>query len=134
MATYWRIVGVLNAIASVILTFYSWTVLRVGFLFGILVLFVSINSSILPFTIANLCERTEYTEAAVGGMAKKLYTNRDFLNNEPVGGRSNIDIAAQSVSIGDSSWKCSCGRVNADYISTCTCGKSKRECVRKTTL
>ncbi len=24
-------------------------------------------------------------------------------------------------------WKCSCGRVNADYVSTCACGKSKYE-------
>lgn len=24
-------------------------------------------------------------------------------------------------------WKCSCGRVNANYVSTCACGKSRRE-------
>ena len=24
-------------------------------------------------------------------------------------------------------WKCSCGRVNADYISTCACGKNRHE-------
>ena len=24
-------------------------------------------------------------------------------------------------------WECSCGRVNADYVSTCACGKSKHE-------
>ena len=24
-------------------------------------------------------------------------------------------------------WKCSCGRTNADYISTCACGKGKHE-------
>lgn len=24
-------------------------------------------------------------------------------------------------------WKCSCGRLNANYISTCVCGKNKRE-------
>lgn len=30
---------------------------------------------------------------------------------------------------GEDEWKCSCGRVNADYITTCVCGKSKREAV-----
>ena len=24
-------------------------------------------------------------------------------------------------------WKCSCGRVNADYVSTCACGKNRHE-------
>ena len=24
-------------------------------------------------------------------------------------------------------WKCRCGRTNADYVSTCACGKSKHE-------
>ena len=24
-------------------------------------------------------------------------------------------------------WKCSCGRINADYISTCACGKNRHE-------
>lgn len=24
-------------------------------------------------------------------------------------------------------WKCSCGRVNADYVSTCACGKGKHQ-------
>ena len=24
-------------------------------------------------------------------------------------------------------WKCSCGRVNADYVSSCACGKSKHD-------
>jgi hypothetical protein len=24
-------------------------------------------------------------------------------------------------------WKCSCGRDNAGYVSTCACGKSKHE-------
>lgn len=27
-------------------------------------------------------------------------------------------------------WKCSCGRVQASYVSTCTCGKNKREVLR----
>ena len=25
------------------------------------------------------------------------------------------------------SWVCSCGRVNANYVSSCSCGKSKRD-------
>ena len=25
------------------------------------------------------------------------------------------------------SWRCSCGRVNASYVSSCTCGKNKRD-------
>lgn len=27
-------------------------------------------------------------------------------------------------------WECSCGRVQADYVSTCSCGKNKREVLR----
>ena len=29
--------------------------------------------------------------------------------------------------IASGGWKCSCGRVNADYISTCACGKNRHE-------
>ena len=25
-------------------------------------------------------------------------------------------------------WQCACGRVNASYVSTCTCGVNKRQC------
>ena len=25
-------------------------------------------------------------------------------------------------------WQCTCGRVNANYVSTCTCGANKRQC------
>ena len=28
-------------------------------------------------------------------------------------------------------WKCSCGRVNADYISSCVCGNTKRSQVKQ---
>jgi hypothetical protein len=29
--------------------------------------------------------------------------------------------------IASGGWKCSCGRVNADYVSTCACGKNRHE-------
>ena len=28
-------------------------------------------------------------------------------------------------------WRCSCGRANANYVSTCACGKSKRDVMVK---
>ena len=28
------------------------------------------------------------------------------------------------------SWQCDCGRVNANYVSSCSCGKSKRDAVK----
>ena len=31
-----------------------------------------------------------------------------------------------AVAVGDG-WVCSCGRVNANYVSTCTCGVNKRD-------
>lgn len=31
-----------------------------------------------------------------------------------------------AVPVGDG-WVCSCGRVNANYVSTCTCGVNKRD-------
>ena len=31
---------------------------------------------------------------------------------------------------GPDSWLCSCGQVNANYVSSCSCGKSKRDVVK----
>ena len=29
--------------------------------------------------------------------------------------------------ISDGGWKCTCGKTNYSYVSTCSCGKNKRE-------
>ncbi|MBQ9968141.1 MAG: hypothetical protein IJO88_05415 [Oscillospiraceae bacterium] len=32
----------------------------------------------------------------------------------------------------DGSWNCTCGRKNSSYVSTCACGKQKREIIMET--
>lgn len=32
--------------------------------------------------------------------------------------------------LAEGGWVCKCGRVNAKYVSTCTCGKNKRDAVK----
>jgi hypothetical protein len=48
--------------------------------------------------------------------------------------RANAVSAAEkrnhsAVMLATGGWKCSCGRVNADYVSTCACGVSKSDIV-----
>ena len=49
---------------------------------------------------------------------------------KPVSQAANSVPAAKAHSdeepVGDG-WKCACGRVNQKYVSTCVCGKNKRE-------
>jgi hypothetical protein len=46
--------------------------------------------------------------------------------------RANAVSAAEKrnhsvVMLANGGWKCTCGRVNADYVSTCVCGKNKSD-------
>ncbi|MBM6925892.1 SHOCT domain-containing protein [Pseudoflavonifractor phocaeensis] len=39
------------------------------------------------------------------------------------------DTAFDKQILADGGWKCSCGRINYHYVSTCACGKSKTDVV-----
>jgi len=41
--------------------------------------------------------------------------------------KDNTSFSIKREERAPSSWKCVCGRINANYVSTCTCGKNKRD-------
>lgn len=54
----------------------------------------------------------------------RRYTSYDVPSN-------NLHLSdyssSSSCKMNPGDWKCKCGRVNASYVSSCTCGKSKRD-------
>lgn len=70
-----------------------------GFFFGLIALIVACAKP----------QNTYYSPYQGGG----LYKSADTLYNEQM--------------MAEGGWKCSCGKVQASYVSSCSCGKSKRE-------
>ena len=79
-----------------------------------------------------------FTALLVEGFATIVARNEEGNCEAPVTGSafSNIvvkdtpAVSTTSKAAGvnyDGSWNCSCGRKNSSYVSTCTCGKNKRE-------
>ena len=44
--------------------------------------------------------------------------------------KANVDPTERSAPPPKGNWACSCGRINANYVSSCSCGKSKRDAVK----
>ena len=44
--------------------------------------------------------------------------------------KRTVNIYSNQSASANSSWTCTCGRVNASYVSSCTCGTSKREATK----
>lgn len=60
--------------------------------------------------------------AAIVALAKPEYKHRDiYAENE------RSQQAQERNILNSGGWKCDCGRINAYYTSTCTCGKNKRD-------
>ena len=99
----------------------GWSMLILGFIAGIVLLtngetvigYISIISGVLCFVsswfivgFGQLIEDTRNTNEMISAYIAHSYNHEaEIMRN---GG-----------------WNCSCGRVNASYVSTCACGKNK---------
>lgn len=119
MARFVFIAGIVaSAIGAIVLwannNSYTPTVLS-----GILVLVSGTISSwitaILVYGFGELIESTQDIRRTLKGTEKD--SAMSLLTEE----------ARERKTLKDGGWKCTCGRTNESYVSTCACGKNKRE-------
>ncbi len=58
---------------------------------------------------------------------KRVFIDPEKLNQEEIFLANAEEASRQNKILSEGGWKCSCGRVNERYVSSCTCGKSKSE-------
>ena len=120
-----RIFLILGAIASVILAFVfgrDWGDFDFWRFLAILVgggAFVYVNS-LLIYAFGLIVEKNEGQVSAVRQQGTVVRQQGTVLTAEDREKEERRVLA-------EGGWKCSCGRVNSHYISSCACGKNRRE-------
>lgn len=83
---------------------------------------------LLLYGFGELIEKTTETNAVIKGMVSSSSESGGKKEAAAPVIRSSQSIdQAYSSSPTAAHWKCACGRSNAQYVSTCACGKNKRD-------
>ena len=61
---------------------------------------------------------------SLGCIVQNTKTNADVALLQAAGAGS-VNSAAKEACVGE--WRCTCGNINKDYVSSCSCGRNKRE-------
>jgi hypothetical protein len=67
--------------------------------------------------------------AALPDLTLRYYLNQFQSNStqQPIKNQSNTPMTERSAPPPQGSWVCTCGQVNANYVSSCSCGVNKRD-------
>ena len=86
------------------------------FLVGVISSFIS---CMLIYVVGEIADLLQSISDDVKSVSYKL-------EKQKIGdSKGNIAVSSKVSGIGSNEWKCSCGAVNAMYVSTCSCGKSR---------
>ncbi len=80
-------------------------------------------SVLLTPTLIILCAVLFGLFVAIPRKVRKNNTDKSYLN---IQNSDNSESVTPVPSVVDNSWTCTCGKVNATYVSSCSCGQSKR--------
>ena len=121
------LLGLIGAILSAVAADSFWSFLLI---FGASLLGAYLTSLFL-YGSGELIDSTQenlYTNKAI--LAKLNRENGETsLKQAPSSAyrQSSISQNAYGAPAQNGKWMCSCGRINDDYVSTCTCGRNKRD-------
>ena len=85
-----------------------------GFFFGLIALIVA-------------CARPQNIDYSYFNSQPSQPTYTGYQSSYGSNLRNAADMVHNEQVLAAGGWKCSCGRVNASYVSSCSCGKSKSE-------
>ena len=95
---------------------------------GVLAIIIgSLASWIGSFTLYGFGELIEKTaEIAENTKKNNINDQLETLLGLTNGGNTKITESDKNL-LSDGGWKCDCGKVQAKYVSSCSCGRSKRD-------
>lgn len=119
-------IGIITSVISGIVTFEESVLL--GFLIMIVGSFISWISSFTLYGFGELIEATCETRDMTYEIIHRKGSVPGVNDVAPVTVvRANAGAQARTAPAPANGWKCACGRVNAGYVSTCVCGRTKNE-------
>ena len=121
------VVGLISAILTATQVHSFWTFLLI---FGATLLGAYLTSLFL-YGFGELIDSTQenlYTNKAIRAKLKSENSEKSLESApSPAYRQSSFSQHSYGASAQNGKWKCSCGRINDDYVSTCACGRNKRD-------
>ena len=110
------------------------------FLGGLFAALVWASSWVVLYGFGQLVDNSFYIIYQIEQCRRELHGVRDNTEGQAAPAvvrtpnrifKSNPDEGRNSASAPDGSWTCTCGKVHPAYVSSCVCGVSKRDAMRK---
>lgn len=118
MAKYCKALGIIILTIGILESVYIW--INGSFILFLIALVLAVFNSFIYFAVDELHERLEAVERKVKGPAQGINIKDVDMQNYIYNTMTDRKL------MDNGGWRCDgCGRINASYVGTCACGRSK---------